>query len=161
MALPSSLGLAPLRLYAVPKTSYAEQLCESIIAEVLNRDEGCLPMIDSLHVRYLVVSRRMISGERSGRGTAVKRIVHWINGNFGGEIDADILVSMSGLNRTDFFRDFRRETGMTPLAYVADMRLRSAQLLLCTTAMRHARSPRCFASATSTTSPGPSGKNMG
>jgi len=138
MAPLAGIGLQALRLHSVTDSSYAERLCESIIAESLTREEGYLEQIDALFMQLLVTSRRMSPGAGRERGSAMKKVVHWIHADFDRDVRVETLVAMSGLNRTDFFRGFREETGMSPRAYVNDVRMRSARLILESSNMKNA-----------------------
>jgi AraC-like DNA-binding protein len=138
MAPAAGLGLSALRLHSVPDSSYARHLCESIIAESLTREEGYHALIDALFMQLLVTSRRMSSGAGRERGSAMKRVVHWIHANFDRDVPVEQLVTMSGLNRTDFFRGFREETGMSPSAYINNVRMRSARMILESSFMKNA-----------------------
>jgi AraC family transcriptional regulator len=65
----------------------------------------------------------------------VSRAIDYIEENFHHDISLVSIANASGLSLTQFTRQFRSKTGMTPYSYVIDRRLRLADRLLKTTSM--------------------------
>ncbi|MGI9412683.1 MAG: AraC family ligand binding domain-containing protein [Hyphomicrobiales bacterium] len=95
--------------------------------DVLERDERMILVLGKLLARHAgAPSFRSSRGERSAIGLARA----FIDENYGDEIGLDVLAAVSRLSRHHFIRAFKRETGMTPHAYVTDRRVREARKLL-------------------------------
>lgn len=58
------------------------------------------------------------------------RVRDYLDAHLGDEVALADLAAIAGLSRSHFIRAFRRETGMTPHAYLVDRRFRAAGRLL-------------------------------
>ena len=95
--------------------------------DVLERDQHMILLLGKLLARHAgAPSFRSDEGERS----AIRVARDFIDENYADEIGLDVLAGMSRLSRHHFIRAFKRETGMTPHAYVTDRRVREARKLL-------------------------------
>ena len=66
-----------------------------------------------------------------GRETAgIARARAYLEARFAEDVDLPALARVAGLSRTHLIRAFRRETGLTPHAYLVDRRFRAAGRLL-------------------------------
>lgn len=63
--------------------------------------------------------------------TAVARVRDYLESCFAGSPDLAELAAVAGLSRHHLLRLFKRETGLTPHAYLTDCRVRAARRLLC------------------------------
>ena len=132
------LNLAVHQLYKVPNSAYARNISKSIIDEVLNRDHGYVNQIDNLICDYLFQSKRMTTQDRDYGSNKIKKIIRWIHHNFDKSINVDALIKLSEMNRTSFFKAFKKETGQTPIRFFLNLKLDSASLFLLETDMRTA-----------------------
>jgi len=60
----------------------------------------------------------------------IARVRDFLDSHLVGETDLAELASIAGLSRSHFIRAFRKETGLTPHAYLVDRRFRAASKLL-------------------------------
>lgn len=60
----------------------------------------------------------------------VGRVRDYLEARFDEDVRLDRLAEIAGLTRHHLIRAFRRETGLTPHAYLVDRRIRAARLLL-------------------------------
>jgi len=65
-------------------------------------------------------------------GGPVGRVRDFIDAHYGDDIDLQRLAGVAGLSRFHLIRAFRKETGMTPHAWLTDRRVRAARPLLMT-----------------------------
>ncbi|MXN63537.1 helix-turn-helix domain-containing protein [Stappia sp. GBMRC 2046] len=65
----------------------------------------------------------------------IAEIRDYLHANFAQDIDLATLSRVSGLTRSHLVRAFKRETGLTPHAYLTDIRVRAARRLLSTGAL--------------------------
>ena len=61
---------------------------------------------------------------------SIARVQDYLDAHLGDEVDLPELARLAGLSRSHFIRAFRRETGLTPHAYLLDRRVRAASRLL-------------------------------
>ena len=61
---------------------------------------------------------------------SIARVQDYLDAHLGDEVDLPELARLAGLSRSHFIRAFRRETGLTPHAYLLDRRFRAASRLL-------------------------------
>jgi transcriptional regulator GlxA family with amidase domain len=66
-------------------------------------------------------------------GGSLGRLLHWIEKNLGEDLSLATLARRSAMSTRTLSRRFREEVGSTPAAWVAEARVRRAQLLLETT----------------------------
>jgi len=83
----------------------------------------------------LIVGRHAEPGPRRAvstgtAGSAVARVRDLLEGRFGEAIELADLAAEAGLSRHHLLRLFKRETGLTPHAYLTDCRVRAARRLL-------------------------------
>lgn len=64
------------------------------------------------------------------RGEALKRVIRYINNNYQKSIYLEELAGIMNMNEQYFCRFFKKVTGKTPIAYINDIRIRHAALLL-------------------------------
>ena len=69
-------------------------------------------------------------GQPCRAGSAVARVRDFIESAYAEEIDLATLAAVAGLTRHHLVRLFKRETGLTPHAYLTDCRIRAARRLL-------------------------------
>jgi transcriptional regulator GlxA family with amidase domain len=60
----------------------------------------------------------------------LRELQSWIADNLGGDLRVDALAERASMSPRNFARSFRRETGMTPAAYVEELRVERARQLL-------------------------------
>jgi len=72
------------------------------------------------------------AGQRAERD-GIRELQHWISENLGADLSVPELARRSCMSARHFARVFARETGMTPAAYVAAVRVERARALLETT----------------------------
>ena len=60
----------------------------------------------------------------------IVRVRDYLEAHLGEEAELSALARMAGLSRSHFIRAFRKETGLTPHAYLTDRRFRAASRLL-------------------------------
>ena len=73
-----------------------------------------------------------LAGQQAER-ESVRELQAWIVGHLADELHVAALAERSHMSARNFARVFRREVGMTPAAYVAQLRLERARTLLETT----------------------------
>lgn len=109
-----------------------------LLAEVhagLERPDEPLLERDSRLVLFLsrLIARHGDCGapQRVGREIGpVAKAKAYLDEHFAEEVDLAELAQFAGLSRTHLIRAFRRETGLTPHAYLVDRRFRAASRLL-------------------------------
>jgi len=65
-----------------------------------------------------------------GASRAVARVRDYLDAHLDREVELAKLAQVAGLSRSHFIRAFRKETGLTPHAYLLDRRFRAASRLL-------------------------------
>ena len=93
-------------------------------------------LVDSALIQLSVVLLRSLSGNHTGRATAtfntraaqaqIARAVDLIHSNFQDDLSLDDLARAAAMSRFHFLRCFKAQTGLTPYAYLLQVRLRTA-----------------------------------
>ncbi|WP_241240031.1 AraC family transcriptional regulator [Xanthomonas sp. BRIP62418] len=65
-----------------------------------------------------------------GHLTQIRRVIHWIRGNFAEPLRVETLAAMADMSVAAFYRHFRAVTAMTPIQYQKRLRLLRARWLL-------------------------------
>lgn len=65
-----------------------------------------------------------------GEARAVRRACDHLEAHYAEDVDLATLANVAGLGRTQLIQAFRRETGLTPHAWLTDRRVRAARALL-------------------------------
>jgi AraC-like DNA-binding protein len=94
---------------------------------LLARDARVVSLLSLLIVRYTDAGAELPA--RPERGP-VAHARAYLDARFSEDVDLLDLVRIAGLSRTHLIRAFRRETGLTPHAYLLDRRFRAATRLL-------------------------------
>ncbi len=136
LSFPGRLGIEANTVYPFREGNYVNMLCESIITEIIRRETGYLHQIDSLFSRLLVCLARQQVREAGETHDAIKRVIHWIHGNYDKRVDVEKLIELSSLTRSAFFREFKRATGNTPHEFFMRVKLEAAKLMLKTTSLK-------------------------
>jgi AraC family transcriptional regulator len=93
-------------------------------------------LIDSALIQLSVVLLRSLAGNHTGRAAAtfntraaqtqIARAVDLIHSNFQDDLSLDDLARAAAMSRFHFLRCFKAQTGLTPYAYLLQVRLRTA-----------------------------------
>jgi AraC-like DNA-binding protein len=94
---------------------------------LLARDARVVSLLSLLIVRYTDAGAELPA--RPERGP-VAHARAYLDARFSEDVDLLDLVRIAGLSRTHLIRAFRRETGLTPHAYLLDRRFRAASRAL-------------------------------
>ncbi|ODN71441.1 AraC family transcriptional regulator [Methylobrevis pamukkalensis] len=70
------------------------------------------------------------AGRLSAHGPAMRRVREFLDASLATDPDLGRLAELAGLSRDHLIRLFKRETGLTPHAYLMDARVREARRLL-------------------------------
>lgn len=97
-------------------------------SDSLAQDEGLVSVYADALARHARIATRPVGSEQP----AVRRIIDYLDAHFGADVTLDDLTRLSGLSRTALIRAFRRETGLTPHAWLTDRRVRAARAQLAT-----------------------------
>ena len=62
---------------------------------------------------------------------AIRQVRDYLHDNMAADIDLDDLAAVAGLTRYHLIRSFKAHLGLTPHAYLLDLRVRAARRLLC------------------------------
>ena len=89
-----------------------------------------LPPALAHHAIDLVVDAVMQAGEETSGDPAVERAIGLIHACFAEPLTVAVLAKAAGLSPSVLHERFRRSTGRTPIAYLQDVRLDAAELLL-------------------------------
>ena len=84
-------------------------------------------------VLALILARHARIGETARLGAEpgpVARAMAYLDGHFADNVDLATLANVAGLSRFHLIRAFRKETGLTPHAWLTDRRIRAARPLL-------------------------------
>jgi len=94
----------------------------------LRSDEQLVRAYGLLLVQYSDLGRspRPVGSETRSVG----RACDYLDAHFADEVDLATLSRVAGLRRASLIRAFRRETGLTPHAWLSDRRIHAAQILL-------------------------------
>ncbi|WP_051089772.1 AraC family transcriptional regulator [Amorphus coralli] len=92
----------------------------------LAQDEGLVSVYADAVARYARVAPRRVGREPP----AIRRTIDYLDAHYGDDIGLDELTRLAGLSRTALIRAFRRETGLTPHAWLTDRRVRAARARL-------------------------------
>lgn len=101
----------------------------------LEEDGDPLAADEALHRAYaLIVGRHAVRGRLPERlvtaGDAVSRVRACLDERYAENLELADLAAVAGLSRHHLLRLFKRETGLTPHAYLTDRRVRVARRLL-------------------------------
>ena len=94
----------------------------------LQKDTMTLAMLSQLIARHTRTppARKKIGSER----VAVRRVIDYLDAHCGDDLTVDALARIACLSRYHFIRVFSRQTGLTPHAWLMQLRARKAQHLL-------------------------------
>jgi AraC-like DNA-binding protein len=95
--------------------------------EAVGADENLIAAYGLMLLRYADLAPPSFHGREPRR---IGRVRAFLEENFSGSVDLKQLAEVAGLSRFHLPRAFRRETGMTPHAYLIDCRVRAARRLL-------------------------------
>ncbi|MDB5970042.1 MAG: hypothetical protein JWQ90_2492 [Hydrocarboniphaga sp.] len=73
----------------------------------------------------------------------IKALKAWLDENIGSALKVEAMAARVGLSTAHFAREFKRSTGMTPWAYVVELRLNLAHKLLLAGENAHDVATRC------------------
>jgi AraC-like DNA-binding protein len=95
-------------------------------------DTGPLSSLDQAYLRILCSAilceaTRHIAPQQEPRMEIVDAAVNWIESHYFENVSLERLIAFIGYSRTHFFTLFREHTGMTPNAYLRQVRLRKAK----------------------------------
>jgi AraC-like DNA-binding protein len=95
----------------------------------LETDERLHRVFTALIARHAVGARAPRPGEIEERGP-VARALAYLDTRFAEDVDLATLAAVADVPRTRLIRAMKRETGMTPHAWLTDRRVRAARTLL-------------------------------
>lgn len=95
--------------------------------DMLEGDERYLAALAVILVRHSRMRAPMALGSEIG---SVARARDYLDGHLADNVDLATLARVSGLSRFHLIRAFRKETGLTPHAWLTDRRIRAARPLL-------------------------------
>ncbi|KQY73952.1 AraC family transcriptional regulator [Ensifer sp. Root142] len=112
-----------------------EACLHTIVAELKNPDPASIIMAESQAVQmFIQLARLNGSGLEPLKGGLspfdLNRVVALINARLVNPPNLNELAAEVGVSRRHFFRAFKQSTGMSPFAFVADLRLKRAVDLL-------------------------------
>ncbi len=84
----------------------------------------------SLYFLFSELFQESASQQITGNTGAIRRSLQYIREHFTQAIPVEELIRLSGLSPSSFHRRFRRETGLTPGAYITKLRVDQAKNLL-------------------------------
>ncbi|HET8728202.1 MAG TPA: AraC family transcriptional regulator [Alphaproteobacteria bacterium] len=94
-------------------------------ADPLAADEALVRAYALMIARHAEGAWRPADAQSAGR--AVQRVRDYLEAHFAEEVDLATLAAVAGLTRHHLIRLFKRETGLTPHAYLTDCRVRAAR----------------------------------
>lgn len=110
------------------------ELFEKIILELQAKKPDCMPMASAYFLQLLAsMGRRLVlsPGEYdSAAGYAIKKALAKIHTKYNESFSVRDLADECNLSLYGFIRRFKAETGMTPLAYITQIRVNEARKLL-------------------------------
>lgn len=95
--------------------------------EAVGADEDLIAAYGLMLLRYADLDPPDAIGREPKR---IGRVRAFLEENFSTPVDLKTLAEIAGLSRFQLLRAFRRQTGMTPHAYLTDCRVRTARRLL-------------------------------
>jgi AraC-like DNA-binding protein len=95
-------------------------------ASVMEQDTGLVSFLATLIARWADLDAPPPARE----ARMIARVRDYLDAHLADEIGLADLAALAGLSRSHFIRAFRRETGLTPHAYLLDRRFRAATRLL-------------------------------
>jgi len=107
----------------------------------LEQDEQLVAALSLILLRHSDLGAGAARTDAPSR--AVQRACDYLDSCFAEDVTLARLSEVAGLRRTELVRAFRRQTGLTPHAWLTDRRVRAAQALL-----RHGEAPGQVAAAT-------------
>jgi len=96
-------------------------------AEAAGADENLIAAYGLMLLRYANLDPPDAIGREPKR---IGRVRAFLEENFSAPVDLKTLADIADLSRFQLLRAFRRQTGMTPHAYLTDCRVRAARRLL-------------------------------
>jgi AraC-like DNA-binding protein len=107
--------------------------CEEMIECLIHAETGYMYQVNHLF-QDLALSFAHENREPSGRkNKKINELIYWIHQNVDKTIDMESMIMQTGISRTNFYKLFKEETGLTPNAYSNKIKLESARLSLLTT----------------------------
>jgi len=94
---------------------------------LLERDERMILVLGKLLARHAGAPSLRPAGRETSK---IDQARDYIDAHFSDDMGLDALAGLGCLSRHHFIRAFKRETGLTPHAYVTDRRVREARRLL-------------------------------
>lgn len=101
--------------------------CSLAGEDALAADQRYVAVLGLALVRHADIGAPLPLGRERG---PVRRARDYLEAHAGGEIDLATLAGVAGLSRFHLIRAFRKETGLTPHAWLSDLRVRRARRLL-------------------------------
>lgn len=101
--------------------------------DALELDERLLGFFVRLLARHGSTAspvRAALKRPASGEGGPVARAIDYLDARFSETVDLATLSDVAGIPRTRLIRAMRRETGLTPHAWLTDRRIRAARRML-------------------------------
>ncbi len=80
---------------------------------------------------YSLLYRLLGQAENVSVGGSVREVIEYIRNNFTKELPMEKLESLCYLSRAQMYRDFKKETGLSPIEYRNRLRIERAKTLLC------------------------------
>lgn len=93
----------------------------------LEAEEGMFRMLATIFARY---GSHSITPIDTRERTAISRARDYLTENFASDIGLEELAEVAGLSRAHLIRAFRKEFHITPHAFLTDVRVRQARMLL-------------------------------
>lgn len=128
-----------LPIYEVIETGELEEAvlrCEQLIDNLIVQPTGCAYTANILLQELLLLfARERPAPEPFRRRSEIDKALYAMHRNIGAPLDLGELVRNSGMSRTTFFTHFRAMTGLSPNAYMLQLKLESAKASLDTTSL--------------------------
>lgn len=110
-------------------------IVEAIYKEALLKENGYLLMIESLLLKLIAIlirkNRKLLILKQTEKiPTHALRAKSYIDSHYGEDINLDDLAKKVNLSKFHLSREFKKETGLSPMAYLAQIRIKEAKALL-------------------------------
>ncbi|MEJ8571836.1 AraC family transcriptional regulator [Microbaculum marinum] len=106
---------------------FVDAHCALGSADTLAADERFVAALTVILQRHARLGAPARLGTEPG---PVSRAVDYLDGHYADDVDLATLAGVAGLSRFHLIRAFRKETGLTPHAWLTDRRIRAARPLL-------------------------------
>lgn len=88
------------------------------------------PLVEKASAVYAVLSLLRKQSDRVGRSPVVMKVMQVVSEDLQKPFSLQEIASACGYNKNHIINIFKKETGMTPYAYITDMKIKKAKRLL-------------------------------